>query len=254
MARRPYIVGNWKMYKGPQEADALAASLRVGLRERCPADVGVAPPFISILPVVSRLKHSGVRVAGQDLHPEASGAFTGAVSGEMLRQAGVTDVLVGHSERRALFGEDDALINRKVLAAFRAGLLPILCFGETLEQRESGRAEQIVATQLERGLAGINADQIPAMTLAYEPVWAIGTGRTATPEMAQATHAFVRGWLASHYPSYVAQQTRVLYGGSVKPGNAAGLMKQADIDGLLVGGASLESESFLAIIAAADAA
>lgn len=254
MARRPFIVGNWKMYKGPTEADALASAIRVGVREGCPADVGVAPPFISILPVVARLKHSGVRVAAQDLHPEPSGAFTGAVSGEMLRQAGVTDVLVGHSERRALFGEDDALINRKVLAAFRAGLLPILCFGETLEQREGGRAEQIVATQLDRGLAGLSADQIPALTLAYEPVWAIGTGRTATPEMAQAMHAVVRAWLRSRYPSYVAEQTRVLYGGSVKANNAAGLLRQPDIDGLLVGGASLEPESFLAIIAAAGAA
>ncbi len=251
MSRRPYIVGNWKMYKTPAEADALAAALKRGLSEQSAADVGVAPPAISVPAVVARLKHTGVHVAGQDLHPESAGAFTGAISGEMLRAAGCTDVIVGHSERRTLFGDDDALVNRKVHAAFRAGLLPILCVGESLPQRESGEAEEVVAGQLSLGLSGLRADQVASLSIAYEPVWAIGTGRTATPELAEAMHTCVRGWLSARYPSYVAQSVRILYGGSVKPANAAGLLCRRDIDGLLVGGASLEADGFLAIVAAA---
>ncbi len=251
MSRRPYIVGNWKMYKAPAEADALATALKKGLSEQGAVDVGVAPPAISIPAVAARLKHTGVHVAGQDLHAESAGAFTGAISGEMLRAAGCSDVIVGHSERRALFGDDDALVNRKVHAAFRSGLLPILCVGESLPQRESGEAEEIVTGQLSLGLSGLTADQVASLSIAYEPVWAIGTGRTATPELAEAMHGCVRGWLSARYPSYVAQSVRILYGGSVKPANAAGLLSRRDIDGLLVGGASLDAEGFLAIIAAA---
>lgn len=251
MSRRPYIVGNWKMYKTPVEADALAAALKRGLTEQTAADVGVAPPAISIPAVVARLKHTGVHVAGQDLHPESGGAFTGAISGEMLRAAGATDVIVGHSERRALFGDDDATVNRKLYAAFRAGLVPILCVGESLPQRESGEAEEVVAGQLANALSGLAADQVASLSVAYEPVWAIGTGRTASPEQAEAMHVFIRGWLSARYAGYVANSVRILYGGSVKPSNAAGLLFRRDIDGLLVGGASLEPESFLAIVAAA---
>lgn len=251
MSRRPYIVGNWKMFKTPAEADTLAAALKKGLSEQAAADVGVAPPAISIPAVVARLKHTGVHVAGQDLHHEASGAFTGAISGEMLRAAGCSDVLVGHSERRSLFGDDDAAVNRKVHAAFRAGLLPIVCVGESLPQRESGEAEEVVAGQLGAALSGLRADQVASLNIAYEPVWAIGTGRTATPEQAEAMHTFIRGWLTARYPGYVAQGIRILYGGSVKPANAAGLLARRDIDGLLVGGASLDAEGFLAIVAAA---
>ena len=253
MRRRPYIVGNWKMYKNPAEADALAAALKRGLADHAAADVGVAPPSLAIPAVVARLKQTGVRVAGQNLHEQASGAFTGEISGEMLRAAGCSDVLVGHSERRQIFHEDDALIARKVSAAFRAGLLPILCVGETLPQRESGGADDVVCGQLAAALSGLAPDQIVSLSLAYEPVWAIGTGRTATPALAQAMHATIRGWLASRYPAYVAQGTRILYGGSVKPGNAAELLSAADIDGLLVGGASLDADSFLAIVGAASA-
>lgn len=250
MSRRPYIVGNWKMYKSPVEADALAGALKKGLSEQSAADVGVAPPAISIPAVVARLKHTGIHVAGQDLHPEPSGAFTGAISGEMLRAAGCSDVIVGHSERRALFGDDDALVHRKVHAAFRAGLLPILCVGESLPQREAGEAEEVVAGQLAAALSGLAADQVASLCVAYEPVWAIGTGRTATPELAGLMHSFIRGWLVARYPGYVAQSVRILYGGSVKPSNAAGLLSRPDIDGLLVGGASLEADSFLQIVAA----
>ena len=254
MRRRPYIVGNWKMYKTPAEADTLAAALKRGLADQAAADVGVAPPSLAIPGVVARLKQTGIRVAGQNLHEQASGAFTGEISGEMLKAAGCSDVLVGHSERRQIFHEDDGTIARKVSAAFRAGLLPIVCVGETLPQRESGTAEDVVFAQLAAALGGLAPDQVVSLSLAYEPVWAIGTGRTATPAQAQAMHAAIRAWLSARYPAYVAQGARILYGGSVKPGNAAELLSAADIDGLLVGGASLDAESFLAIVGAASAA
>lgn len=250
MARRPYIVGNWKMYKTPLEADALAGELKRGLPDVAAVDVGVAPPAISIPAVVARLKHSGVHIAGQDLHAEPSGAFTGAISGEMLRSAGCTDVLIGHSERRALFHDDDAIVNRKVHAAFRSGLLPILCVGETLPQREAGDADEVVSGQLAMGLAGLQADQVGALALAYEPVWAIGTGRTATPEQAQQVHALLRAQLKA--ATERAPAMTILYGGSMNAANAANLLSQPDIDGGLIGGASLKAPDFLAIIAAAS--
>ncbi len=251
MSRRPFIAGNWKMHKTPAEADALAEALKRVLVEEAVVDVAVAPPFLAIPAVVARLKHSGVGVAAQDLHEAPSGAFTGCVSGEMLRSVGVTWALVGHSERRQIFGETDAVVARKVQACFRSGLLPILCVGETLPEREAGNEEAVVARQLEAALAGLHADQLPSVTIAYEPVWAIGTGKVATPAQAQDMHAFIRGWLASRYPAFVPRGVRILYGGSVKGANAAGLLGQADIDGALVGGASLDAADFLAIVAAA---
>ncbi|MCB9793305.1 MAG: triose-phosphate isomerase [Alphaproteobacteria bacterium] len=250
MARRLFVAGNWKMNLGPQAADALALELKAALAGQTAVDVAVAPPAISIPAVVSRLRHTGVQVAGQNMHPEISGAFTGAIPGEMLREAGCTYVILGHSERRSLFGEDDALINRKVHAAFRAGLLPILCIGETLAERDGGRLEDVLSRQLSVGLSGLAPDQVAAVTLAYEPVWAIGTGRTATPEQAQDAHAYIRGRLRAAFPSFVADQVRVQYGGSVKPGNAAALLSQPDIDGALVGGAALKASSFVGIIEA----
>ena len=168
----------------------------------------------------------------------------------MLRQAGCAYVIVGHSERRRVFGDDDALVNRKVHAALRAGLLPILCVGETLEERSAGQATQVVSSQLTQGLAGLSADQVASCTLAYEPVWAIGTGHTASPDQAQEVHAEVRAWLTQSYPAYVARQVRIQYGGSVKPGNALSLLSQPDIDGALVGGAALKVDSFVAIVEA----
>ncbi len=250
MARRTFVAGNWKMNLGPTEADRLAMALKPLLIDQTAVDVALAPPAVSIPAVVARLKHSGVHVAGQDLHPEPSGAYTGCISGEQLRQAGCTYVLVGHSERRKYFGESDGLLNTKLKAAFRAGLLPIFCIGETLDQRRAGRVEAVIDGQLTGGLEGLSADQVATVTLAYEPVWAIGTGATASPAQAQEVHGYIRGWLSARYPSYVAEQLRIQYGGSVKPGNAAELLSQPDIDGCLVGGASLKAESFAAIVSA----
>jgi len=251
MSRRPFIAGNWKMYKGPRDADALASALKRALVDHTGVDLAVAPPFVSIPAVVARLQHSGIGVAGQDLHPEVQGAFTGAVSGEMLAQAGCALVLVGHSERRSLFGDIDAVVATKLQAAYRAGLRPILCVGETLAQRDAGLAHQVVATQLDAALAALSIDQLLQLTLAYEPVWAIGTGRTASPDQAQEMHAGIRAWLAARYPREVPATIRIQYGGSVKPDNAAGLLSQPDIDGALVGGASLTAELFAGIVAAA---
>jgi len=253
MSRRLLIAGNWKMNKGPTDADTLAMGLKASLSNIEAVDLLVAPPSISIVDVVRRLKHTGVLVAGQDLHPEPAGAFTGAISGEMLRSAGCTHVLVGHSERRKVFGDSNEWVGRKLQAALRAGLVPILCLGETLEERDGGLVESVVCGQLEAGLAGLQSDQVATCILAYEPVWAIGTGRTASPEQAQEVHATIRQWLQKHHPEYVSQQVRVLYGGSVKPGNASQLLSQPDIDGALVGGASLDADSFAAIATAIQA-
>ncbi|MDG1481843.1 MAG: triose-phosphate isomerase [Myxococcota bacterium] len=250
MARRIFVAGNWKMHKGPAQADALATALKAALVDVVTVDVAVAPPSISIPAVSARLKHTGVHVAAQNLHQAVGGAFTGELAGEMLRESGCSYVIVGHSERRHVFGEDDATINAKVHAAFRAGLLPILCVGETLDQRQSGNAESVVTGQLASGLAGLAADQVASVTVAYEPVWAIGTGHTATPAQAQSMHATIREWLAGNFPAFVARQLRIQYGGSVKPHNAASLLSQPDIDGALVGGASLDAESFVSIIKA----
>jgi triosephosphate isomerase len=251
VSRRPFIAGNWKMYKGPAEADALAELLKRALAGQAAVDVAVAPPFLSIPAVVARLHHSGVHVAAQNLHPEPAGAFTGEISAEMLRQAGVAYALAGHSERRALFGETDAFVEKKVHACFRAGLLPILCVGESLDEREAGQAEAVVRRQLAGALGKLSADQLPSVTIAYEPVWAIGTGRVASPAQAQEMHATIREWLTERYPPFVPRSVRILYGGSVKGSNAAGLLAQPDIDGALVGGASLVGDEFLAIINAA---
>ncbi|GDX78890.1 triosephosphate isomerase [Deltaproteobacteria bacterium] len=247
--RRKFIVGNWKMHKGPADADALADALKRALAGRdASVDVGVAPPYISLPAVVSRLKHTGILVAAQNLHTEQQGAFTGEVSGEMLRQAGVAYCLVGHSERRQLFGDTDAIVEKKVHACFRSGLLPILCVGELLAEREAGQEREVVTRQLAAALGKLQADQVPSVTLAYEPVWAIGTGKTASPLQAQEMHATIRGWLEERFPAFVARTTRIQYGGSVKGSNAAELMRMPDIDGALVGGASLNAEDFLAIL------
>jgi len=252
--RRPFIAGNWKMHKSPAEADALAEVLKRALVNQSAVDVAVAPTFLALPAVAARLKQSGVHLAAQNLHPQPSGAFTGEVSGEMLRSIGVAYCIVGHSERRAIFGEDDAFISQKVHACFRTGLLPILCIGESLAEREGGKAEAVVQRQLEIGLSGLQPDQLPSVTLAYEPVWAIGTGKVATPAQAQEMHAFIRAWLAARYPAFVPRQVRIQYGGSVKASNAAGLLSQPDIDGALVGGAALVADDFVGIVSAAGAA
>lgn len=254
MSRRPFIVGNWKMHRGPAEADALAEQLKRALADNAAVDVGVAPPFISIPAVAARLKHSGIHLAAQNLHAEASGAFTGEVSGEMLRQAGVAYCIVGHSERRQFFGDTDAIAAKKVAACFRSGLLPILCVGETLSERDSGQEEAVVVRQLTAALGAMNADQVPSVTIAYEPVWAIGTGKTASPAQAQEMHAAIRAWLTANFPAFVARSTRIQYGGSMKASNAAELLAMPDIDGGLIGGAALVAEDFVAIVKAAGGA
>jgi triosephosphate isomerase len=253
MPRRPFIAGNWKMNLGPKAADELARGLKSHLVDQTAVDMAVFPAFPALHTVVQRLKRTGVDVGGQDLHPQTSGAFTGAVAGEMLRELGCTRVLVGHSERRSLFHDDDTAVRAKADAAWRAGLLPILCIGETRAEREGGQAQAVVERQLATALLERPADQVASVTLAYEPVWAIGTGLTATPAQAQDMHAHIRGWLRAHFPAFVAEEVRIQYGGSVKPGNAAALLREPDIDGALVGGASLAVDSFVAIVDAAAA-
>ena len=248
MSRRLFLAGNWKMNKGPAEADSLANELKKSLMDFTQVDVAVAPTNIALPVVAKRLQFSNISLSAQNLHPSPSGAFTGEVSGEMLRSVGCEYVIIGHSERRHVFGEQDDFIRQKVEAAFRSGLLPILCVGETLSQREAGNAAAVTTAQVAAGMAGLPSDQAAAVTIAYEPVWAIGTGHTASPEQAQGMHAVIRQWVASHFPDFVARDIRIQYGGSVKPHNAAALLSQPDIDGALVGGASLQSESFTALI------
>ncbi len=250
MSRRAFIAGNWKMNLGPAAAAELATQLRHALMDDTGVDVLIAPTYISIPVVAERIKHTGIMLGAQDLHAADTGAFTSQISGPMLKEAGCAYVLVGHSERRTHFGDDDVAINAKVHAAFRAGILPILCIGETLEQRQADAAASVVTRQLSAGLAGLEPDQVVSTTIAYEPVWAIGTGVTASPAQAQEMHATIRTWLENNYPPFVAKQTRIQYGGSVKPGNAAELLSQPDIDGALVGGASLDADSFVAIVRA----
>jgi len=250
MKRRLFIAGNWKMNLSINEANTLADALKKALLDETAVDIAVAPTALALSTVIQRVKHTNIHVAAQNLHPKSSGAFTGEISGEMLRSAGCDYVLIGHSERRTIFGESDEFINEKCHAAFRAGLLPILCVGETLEQRDSNQATEVVCSQIAKGLAGLSDAQVAATTIAYEPVWAIGTGRTASPEQAQDMHATIRAFIRQNHPDYVADQCRIQYGGSVKPHNAATLLSQPDIDGALVGGAALSAESFTAIITA----
>jgi triosephosphate isomerase len=251
MARRPFIAGNWKMYRGPGQADELASRLKAALLDLQGVDVAVAPPFLAIPEVVARLRHTGIEVAAQNCHAQREGAFTGEISAEMIRDAGCTGVILGHSERRQYFGETDEGVNRKVFAAFRAGLRPIVCVGETDTEREAGRAIQVVETQLAGAFQGVHEDDLHRVTLAYEPVWAIGTGKTASPAQAQEMHAAIRAWLATRFAPHLAQALRIQYGGSVKGSNAALLLAEPDIDGALVGGASLDAQEFARILEAA---
>ena len=248
--RRPFIAGNWKMNLGVEAAGALAADLAkacINIRE---VDIAVAPTEVCLTTVLTALDDSGIHVASQNHYHETKGAYTGEVSPVMLREVGCAYALIGHSERRTVFGETDAQVHKKVLAAFGAGLLPILCIGETLEERETGQAQSVVQEQLLTAIQTLDAAQVVALTIAYEPVWAIGTGKTATPAEAQTMHAFIRGLIRERYPSFVADDIRIQYGGSVKPHNAHELLSQPDIDGALVGGASLKVDSFVGILTA----
>lgn len=249
MARRPFVAGNWKLNLGPAAAAQLATGLRARLADVSGCTVAVFPTALSIASVAPILRGSGIAVGVQEIEAKASGAFTGANSAVMAREAGCEYALVGHSERRQLWGETDAGCAAKLVAAFDAGLLPIYCVGETLDERRAGRVDEVVFRQLAGGLAKLAPDQVAAVTLAYEPVWAIGTGEVATPAQAQAVHASIRGWLRERYGA-VADDIRIQYGGSVKADNARELLACPDIDGALVGGASLDAAGFAAIVAA----
>jgi triosephosphate isomerase len=248
--RQILIAGNWKMHKTQGEARTLAREIRQGLTPGARAEVVVAPPYTSLAAVAGELTGSAIRLAGQDSFWERQGAYTGAISPVMLADAGCHYVIVGHSERRQHFGDSNRDVNRKLLAVLEAGPVPILCIGETILERQAEETLHVVAEQLKEGLAGLPGEAREKLVIAYEPVWAIGTGLTATPEQAQEVHAFIRSLLRELLGS-AAEGTRILYGGSVTPDNAASLLAQPDLDGALVGGASLKSDSFLKIIAAA---
>lgn len=235
------------MYKTVREAIQLANGLKRELSDVGEVDVAVCPAFICLADVCDTLQGSPIRVGAQNMHWEPQGAYTGEVSAGMLADVGCTYVILGHSERRQYFGETDQTVNRKVKAALAAGLLPIVCVGETKQQRENGVTEQVVGEQLRGALAELTPEDVAKITIAYEPVWAIGTGLTATPQMAQEVHAFIRQMLKECFGE-AAQAARIQYGGSVKPDNIAALMEQPDIDGALVGGASLDVSSFVRIV------
>jgi triosephosphate isomerase len=240
------MAGNWKMHGTRAEALALVEGIKAGIAGLAHREVLVAPPFTVLEAVARAISGTPILLAGQNLHWEPKGAFTGEVSAPMLRDAGCTHVIIGHSERRQFFGETDESVAQKVASAQASGLIPIVCVGETLEEREAERTLEVIGRQLRRGLLGRDAAAICALVIAYEPVWAIGTGKVATPEQAQAVHAFIRGILVE-VGGAGAGACRILYGGSVKPDNIDALMRQPDIDGALVGGASLQVESFVRI-------
>jgi len=249
--RRPFIAGNWKMHCTRGEAVELVNDLADKIGPNPPADVAVAPPFLAIALVAEAARTQPIEVGAQNCHFEAKGAFTGEVSLSMLADVGATFVIVGHSERRHVFGETDELVHQKMDAVLKAGLQPIFCIGEKLEERDAGKTLDVVKHQLVTAFEGMGSEQALRTTIAYEPVWAIGTGRTATPEQAQEVHGFIRQWLQESFGD-VAERIRIQYGGSVKPSNARELLAQPDIDGALVGGASLKAETFAGIVAAAE--
>ena len=247
---RPLVVGNWKMHKTVAEARDLAAAVRDGVRDLKDIDVAMAPPFTALAAVGEILKGTSVGLAAQTMHEAAKGAFTGEISPTMLKDVGCSHVLLGHSERRHIFGETDQNVMKKARAALDHGLIPILCVGETLQERETSRTFDVVERQAEHALRHVTPEEASRSVLAYEPVWAIGTGKTASPGQAQEVHAFLRKLVARSHGEGVARAIRILYGGSVKPDNAGSLIAEPDVDGALVGGACLEAPSFLGIVAA----
>jgi triosephosphate isomerase len=251
--RKPFVAGNWKMNMDSHGSINLAENIVSGSLETAGQSVSVAvcPPFVYLQAVAKALSASSVAVCAQDIYYEQKGAFTGEISASMLKDVGCTYALCGHSERRHVIGETDELVNRKIAAAIGGGLLPILCVGELLAEREASQTSEVISRQIKSDLAGLSVEKVSAVTVAYEPVWAIGTGLTATPQQAQEVHAFIRELLAEMYVAQLADEIRILYGGSVKPGNAGDLMREQDVDGLLVGGASLNADDFVAIIQAA---
>ena len=246
--REIVVAGNWKMNKDLNESVSLVGEIKNQLTENDDVKVIVCPPYTSLETVSALLKDTAIGLGAQNMCAEDSGAFTGAISASMLKSVGCQYVILGHSERRTIFGETDDLINSKIKKSIENSLIPIFCIGETLEERESGDMQNVIERQVKEGLRGISADQLSQMIVAYEPVWAIGTGKTATPEQAQEVHAFIRGLLAEMYSSEFAENVVIQYGGSVKPDNAKELLGQPDIDGALVGGACLKADSFAGII------
>jgi triosephosphate isomerase len=246
--RHPVIAGNWKMYKTIAEAVRFIDVLKPKVASANHCEVVVAPPFTALKAVAEAAKGSNIQVAAQDVSWEKEGAFTGDVSAPMLREAGCTHVIIGHSERRQYHHETDERINRKLKAALTGNMTPIVCVGETLEEREAGRTQAVLERQFTKGFMALTAQDFSRIIIAYEPVWAIGTGRTATPEIAAGSHRTLRSLIVKQFGGEVAEQTRILYGGSVKPDNIQGLMAQEEIDGALVGGASLKADSFSAIV------
>jgi triosephosphate isomerase (TIM) len=250
--RKKIIAGNWKMYNDLDATAKLINELKDGVsKSDLKADVIVCPPFTSLSLASSLLKDSTIKLGAQNMHFEDQGAFTGEISAAMLKSAGCEYVIIGHSERRTIFKETDEVINKKIKKALSVGLLPIFCIGETLEEREKEITNDILKNQVEKGLLGISEQELERIIIAYEPVWAIGTGKTASPEQAQDAHKFIRSLIKNNYSSGAADNVIIQYGGSVKPDNAAELLNQNDIDGALVGGACLKADSFLAIIKAA---
>ena len=246
--RTPIIAGNWKLNNTVSEAVSLTTALKPLVSGCRDVEIIVAPPFTALASVSSAISGSNIRLAAQDVHWEDSGAFTGEVSAPMLKDVGCDYVIIGHSERRQYFDETNESVNQKVKAALAHGLKPIICVGEQLEERESEQTEAVIKRHVTGGIAGLSATDLLSCVIAYEPVWAIGTGETATPDQAQEVHAFIRGLLRAAHSAEVASQIRIQYGGSVKPENASALMAQPDVDGALVGGASLEASSFAQIV------
>lgn len=243
--RRPLIAGNWKMNLNNAQATELVRSISAGRGDLAAVDLAVFPPFVYLPSVIAA--DTGLMVGSQNMNAASEGAFTGEVSSAMLLDIGATAVILGHSERRTLMHETSEEVNQKTHAALAAGLLPIVCVGEQLSEREAGSTDKVVLEQCTASLAGLTPEQMAGVVIAYEPVWAIGTGKVATPEQAEEVHALIRDWLSREFSPETAEKVRVLYGGSVKPDNAAELLAQPNIDGALVGGASLKAESFLGI-------
>jgi triosephosphate isomerase len=246
--RTPFIAGNWKMFKTVDETVKYVKEFRGLVKDIQGVEIVLAPPFTALHPAAEAARNSNVAVAAQDMFWEREGAFTGEVSAHMIREAGAEFVIVGHSERRTLFNETNTTVNRKVLAAFGAGLVPIACIGETLDQRERGETFDVLDRQVQQGLDGVSAERVGQLVIAYEPVWAIGTGRTATSDQAQEAHAHIRGRLQQWFGPEAASLCHVIYGGSVKPDNIADLIARPDVDGALVGGASLDIRGFVEIV------
>ena len=246
--RKPLMAGNWKMYKTPVETSAFFEAFRPLVAAAGHCEIVICPPFPDLPAAVEAVKGTRIQVGAQNLYWAKEGAFTGEVSAGMIRSAGATHVIIGHSERRQYFGETDETVLKRTVAALEAGLVPIVCVGELLEHREAGRTESVLCQQCLKGISGLDERQFAQIVIAYEPVWAIGTGKTATPEIAADAHGVIRREMLKRYGDGAAQSVRILYGGSVKPDNAKSLMAQGEIDGVLVGGASLDAKSFAAIV------